>query len=303
MTKHRPSIAAIGMFDGVHAGHRDLARRLCARAAETGLCPMALTFDRHPLELVRPEWTPRLLTDPEQRRRLLEQCGIAEVVDMTFDQEMRRLTAREFMTHIRDTYNVRELVMGYDHHFGSDRLKDLADYQAIGDELGMTVDRCPEYRVDGLDMTASSSNVRRLLDAGNVADAARMLCRPHSITGKVVEGKRLGNTIGFPTANIDAAPRMLVPANGVYAGTTVIDGVAMPAMTNIGTCPTVSDDAARTIETHIPGFDGDLYGKTLTVTFEHRLRDEQRFDSLTDLVAQLESDRQATLKLFSNDSH
>lgn len=295
-----PTIAAIGMFDGVHAGHRDLARRLCARAKELGYRSLALTFDRHPLELVRPEWAPRLLTLPEERRRLLQECGIDEVVTMTFDNKLRQLTARQYMERIGELYGVRAIVMGYDHHFGSDRLKDIADYQAIGTEMGIDISRCPEYRVPGLDMTASSSTVRRLLESGDVSAASLALERPYSITGKVVSGRRLGNTIGFPTANLEPDARILVPASGVYAGSATVDGMTYPTMINIGTCPTVTDGNRRTIEANLIGYDGNLYDTELTVSFEKLLRDEQRFASLPDLIAQLNADRESTLRYFAD---
>lgn len=291
--------AVVGFFDGLHRGHRSLLDFARARAEARGLRPVAVTFRECPIEYLRPGSSPKLLASPSERLRALgEYLGENSVIALDFNRELATMTAREFMQMLYCKYGVELLVVGFNNRFGSDRDKTFTDYQAIGREIGMEVERAPEL---GEMKGVSSSAIRKAISEGRVDDAAEMLGRCYSITGAVQHGRQVGRTIGFPTANLRPAdPRLLVPAPGVYSGTAYdAAGTRYPAMVNIGVCPTVSSEGTQTIEAHLIGFEGDLYGKTLTLEFTGRMRGERRFDSLEELKTQLEADRAEALQAFS----
>lgn len=291
--------AIVGFFDGIHLGHRSLIDFVGAVAAERGLRPVAVTFTGCPLEHLRPGSEPKLLSSAADRldglRRLL---GADGVIALEFNRDLASMTAREFMTMLRDRYGVKLLVAGFNNRFGSDRDKTFDDYVTIGRELGLEVMKAPEYKARS---GVSSSAIRKAVGEGRVADAAEMLGRRYAIDGIVAAGRRVGRTIGFPTANLQPIDgRKLVPGGGVYAAWAVVDDEERyPAMVNIGTRPTVSDDGRQTIEANLIGFDGDLYGRRLRLEFVERLRGERRFDSLDDLKLRLEADRREALTALS----
>lgn len=291
--------AAVGMFDGVHLGHQALVEcvRSCAQASSRA--PIVFTFDRHPRQLVAPESAPRLLTPVAERLGLLERAGAEKAYALPFDERTRQMTAREFLLMLRDKYDVRQLVLGFNHRFGCDRLCDFADYRRVGDSIGVDVILCSEKVADKSGRPISSSAIRGLLSDGSVRDAAAMLGRQYALHGTVVHGRGLGHTIGFPTANVEPChPDQIVPAAGVYACLAEIGGMhRAPAMVNIGTRPTVNGHHV-TIEAHIIGIDADLYGADARLRFVERLRSEQRFPSVSDLAAQLAIDRRQTLELL-----
>lgn len=289
MTQRRA--ASVGMFDGFHRGHQFLIDFLGRHA--DGERPLLFTFPNHPLQLVRPADTPRLLTTPDEKRSLLEDTG-ADVVFLPFDHSLRTLTSRQFLEMIRDRYDVGRLIVGYNNHFGNDRDKNLADYQEIGRVIGVEVIGAPQFA----DVAVSSSAIRALIADGDVEAAAELLGRRYALSGLVVHGRRLGREIGFPTANIAVDASKLLPLSGVYAADAILpDGTVGRAVLNIGRRPTVETFGATTVEVHIDGFDGDLYGKPLTVALIGRLRDERRFDSLDALAAQLRLDLEQTRRL------
>lgn len=292
----RPRVAAIGMFDGVHSGHRVIIDALLNAARDLDYKPAVFTFDRHPLETIDPANAPQLLTPWAVKRHKLSGLGVADVLRIPFDQNIRQLTAREFMQRLHDKYNVRAMVIGYDHGFGSDRPAGFDAYKAIGDELGIDVRRASRLDIGG--NTVSSSAIRSLLAAGDIQKANAMLGTTYSLAGRVVEGRHLGRSLGFPTANLSIDSHLQLPADGVYAGRALVDGEKWPAIINIGTNPTVSDDGTRSIEAHLIGFDGDLYGKRPVISFMYRLRDEHRFDSPEDLRLQLDKDRADAVRLL-----
>lgn len=287
-------IAAIGMFDGVHAGHKYLIRFLIDEGRRRGLVPAVVTFERHPLELVAPERAPYMLMDVRAKVDALRKAGVEDVVLLHFDGPLRSMTAEEFMTMLYRHYDVACLVVGYDHRFGRDRSESFDDYVRIGADIGIDVVRAPEKA------GASSSIVRKLLKEGDVGAAAAILGAPYTITGVVVAGKQLGRTIGFPTANLSPVDRrQLIPAGGVYAAEVRIDGNNrhIRAMLNIGQRPTVDGGGAPlSIEVHVIGYEGNLYGHSMEVSFLRRLRDEMKFPSIDALRAQLEIDRREALK-------
>ena len=296
---NRKKAAVVGFFDGLHRGHRSLLDFARAGAKMRGLQPVAVTFRECPIEYLRPGSSPKLLASPSERLRALgEYLGSNSVIALDFNRELATMTAREFMLMLHDAYGVELLVVGFNNRFGSDRDKTFTDYQAIGREIGMEVERAPEL---GEMKGVSSSAIRKAISEGRMDDAAEMLGRRYAITGEVQHGRKVGRTIGFPTANLRPTdPRLLVPAPGVYSGTAYdAAGTRYPAMVNIGVCPTVSSAGTQTIEAHLIGFEGDLYGKTVTLEFTGRMRGERRFGSLDELKTQLEADRAESLQAFN----
>ena len=272
-------IATIGFFDGVHKGHKYLFRQLDRIASERGLSPMIVTFGEHPRVALQSDYVPQLLTTAEERRALLSAYG--EVLMLPF-AEIQPLTAAEFMTRLKDEYAVEILLMGYDHRFGSDRLKHAQDYRRIGESLGVEILTMNEF-VEG-ELHVSSTEIRLALENGNIAVANDLLGRPYSIRGLVVHGKAIGRTIGFPTANIQPIDsRLIIPKPGVYAVLVHACGLEWSsAMLNI--------DNEGTIEVHIPSFNGDLYGEHLDIRFLRFIREEKRFENLEALRQQIKTD-------------
>lgn len=284
------------MFDGVHLGHQALVERVCAVAKAHGDSSCIFTFDRHPLQVVAPERAPQLLTTPAQKRALLHSAGAEMVEVLPFDDDLRQLTAREFMLMLRDRFGLKALIMGFNHHFGHDRIKDFASYQELGVTLGIKVERAEELVLDTVVGTVSSSAIRRALAEGNISSANIMLGREYAIEGHVHHGYRLGHALGFPTANVEPdMAQQLIPLRGAYAG--YLNG--MPSMINIGTRPTIDDDGHLSIEAHILDYEGDLYAAPVTLSFAHRLRSEQKFPSLDALRSQLHHDLATTRHLLN----
>lgn len=283
MQKNR-KIVTTGTFDGVHKGHRKVLDFMKERSAALGLSPAVVTFDRHPLEVIAPERAPKLLMSPDDRDAALSALGV-EVVRLAFDESLRRLTAAEWLRRMHRA-GVGEVVVGYDNTFGCDgRSLRMEDYFRLGRDEGIAVEEAP------LLPGVSSSLVRDALARGRVEEAARMLGRPYVLTGTVVHGRHLGHKLGFPTANVDCGSRLAIPAPGVYAADVVLPyGSLRKAVVNIGSRPTVDNGSDISVEAHIPGFSGDLYGKTVSLRFLRRLRDEHRFGSLDELQAAIRAD-------------
>ncbi len=305
MTSHpaavQPSVATIGFFDGVHRGHRFLLDHVIAEARADGLASMAVTFDRHPRQVLHSDYVPQALSKPDEKLQLLAATGIDYAAVLHFDRDMAACGARDFMRDIlRDGLGVRRLVIGYDHRFGHNRAEGFDDYVRYGSALGMTVEQAPALDASGEQV--SSSLVRRLLLAGDVERAASCLGRPYSVSGVVVGGYREGRRMGFPTANLDIAHLgQMLPAVGVYATQVCIAGEEKPlhGMTNIGRRPTFGTHGV-TVETYILDYAGDLYGRQMTLTFMSRLRSERSFGSPEALAAQLSEDREAVRRFFGD---
>lgn len=293
--------ATVGFFDGVHRGHRYLIDQLKAEAAQRGLLPLVITFEEHPrLALSHTRYWPELLTTNTQKLHLLEQAGVAAVAMLRFDQSMSMLTSREFMQQmLHDRLGVRCLLVGYDHHFGSDLSAGYKDYVRYGRELGIEVLR--ERLFETADLRISSSATRRFLTGGNVEMARACLGRPYLLEGIVVEGHHAGTLMGYPTANLKPeCEEQLVPGRGVYAARAEIGGFTYMAMVNIGWRPTLDNGGDQTIEAHLLDYTGgDLYGQRLRLHFYRRVRDERRFSGIEALQAQLALDADCVRKLFS----
>jgi len=295
-------VITMGVFDGVHRGHRMLLQRVREEAASSGCDAVAVTFDPHPrIVLTGDPGHLSFLTDIEERIELLGETGIGHLVIIRFTEELSRMTAAEFVESILCRHlGVSHLITGYDHHFGRRHEGDSSTVTECSARMGFRVSREKAFTLDG--EPVSSSSVRNALDKGAVERAAEMLGYHYFIRGKVVSGRRIGRNIGFPTANI--APLFsykLIPQSGVYAVEAFVEGDPAPhmAMLNIGIRPTISDsDGRRTIEVHLINFDADLYDRVVTVRFRHRLRHEMKFDSVEALAAQLVKDREMTLSLL-----
>lgn len=272
-------IATIGFFDGVHKGHRYLFKQLDRMAAERGLAPLIVTFEEHPRVVLQSDYVPQLLSSTEERRAILSAYG--QVVMLPF-ATVQAMTAAQFMEHLHTHYDVSVLLMGYDHRFGSDRLRRPQDYQRIGKQYGIEVLTMNEF-VDG-ELHVSSTEIRSALESGNIAVTNDLLGRPYSLRGTVVHGKGIGRTIGFPTANIQPSDsHIIIPKPGVYA--VSVHSYALewtPAMLNI--------DTNRVIEVHIPSFEGDLYGQPMEVRFLRFIREEKQLAHLDDLRKQIMED-------------
>ena len=302
-TRMMPKCAAtIGVFDGVHAGHRQVIKRLIDDSRLYKMAAMVITFDRQPRQLFDPQFTPQLLTTQEEKELELERLGIDFLVILPFTREIASLSAHDFMAQIlKDKLNVKLLSTGYDNRFGHDRKEGFDDYARYGQELGIEV--CQGIRMSFPDYDASvcSSSIRRLLsEEGDVETAAVFLERPYQLSGKVMPGEHIGHQLGFPTANLQPDnPLKLIPASGAYAVWATIGHrqERLPAMMNIGTRPTF-DGRNRTLEVNILDFNGNLYGQTVTITFVARLREERRFESPEALVAQLETDKEQVKKIL-----
>lgn len=295
-------VATIGFFDGVHRGHCSLLSQVVRQAAQRNRQSTVVTFDIHPRQLVNPDFQPLLLTTLDEKLQLLSRQGIDRVAVLHFDEQMASLSARDFMSVVLSRQlNVDTLVLGYDSRFGYGRTSGFADYEAYGRSMGIDVLRAtPLLSDDGAPV--SSSLVRNLLLSGNIAQANDALGRRYSLTGNVVEGFHEGRRLGFPTANLALADRQrLVPGRGVYAVWAELAGGSepMPAMMNIGTRPTYNG-GSQTLEVHIIGYEGDLYGQDVTVTFAERIRSEQPFDSPSALASQLQLDRKACIRILNN---
>ena len=291
--------ATIGVFDGVHAGHRQVIKHLVSTSRFPHLASMVITFDRHPRQLFDPEFRPQLLTTQEEKEREIERLGVDFLVVLPFTKEIAQLSARDFMAQIlKEKLNVKSLQIGYDNRFGHDRTEGFDDYRRYGQELGINVYRGIKLSFQNYDFAICSSNIRSLLaDDGDIETATIMLEHPYQLSGKVMPGEHIGHLLGFPTANIEPDdPFKVIPASGAYAVWAQIinsGGEVMPAMMNIGTRPTF-DGRNRTLEVNIFDFDGDLYGQTVIITFVARLREERKFESPEALARQLEEDQKAT---------
>lgn len=292
-------VIALGFFDGVHLGHAALLQRTVEEAISRGCKPAVFTFNRPPKEVVTGVPCP-LINSPEDRKDLMRRLyGIQEVFMVPFDQEMMTTAWDEFITEILvKRYHAVHLVAGHDHHFGHKNQGSPELLQAKCAELGLGCDIIPKVDVAGI--TVSSTYIRRLVELGQIERANRFLGHPHALTQEVRHGKQLGRTIGIPTANLVAPPHVLVPSHGVYVTRVVLpDGSSYPAVTNVGTRPTVNDGVDVTVEPWILDFDGDLYGQRIRVDFYAHIRDEIRFDSLDALKAQIHADADTTRAFFA----
>lgn len=292
-----PCVATIGFFDGVHTGHRYLIQQVKEIAAARGLRSALVTFPVHPRKVMNADYHPELLTTAEEKIRLLAETGVDYCLMLDFTPDISRLSAKEFMTRLlKERYQVKYLVIGYDHRFGHNRSESFEDYVRYGEEIGIEVIRARAVTSDietsdSQNVPVSSSLIRTLLHQGDVDAAARCLGYEYFLDGTVVGGYQVGRKIGFPTANLCVDdPEKLIPADGVYAVWVTLDGKTYMGMLNIGMRPTIDNGPNRTIEVNILHFHSDIYNKTIRLTFVKRTRPELKFDNIDALIGQLHKD-------------
>ena len=308
-----PTVVTVGMFDGVHRGHRALLDRVAAEAAARGLPAAAVTFDRHPLAVLRPGSEPPLLTTLDRKVELLGEAGMATVLVLEFTRELSEVTAEVFAAEVLfDALAARAVVVGENFRFGHKAAGDPALLATLGRPRGIEVVAVPLH-ADG-DQVVSSTRVRAELADGDVAAAAASLGRPYAVEGTVVVGDRRGGPVlGVPTANLGLPPGIAIPADGVYAGhltdegpegsgepqggAPVGRGVARPAAISVGTNPQFGTE--RRVEAHVLDFDADLYGHRVSVAFSHRLRGQAVFAGTAELVAQMRADIDQARRLLA----
>lgn len=284
-------IYALGFFDGVHLGHQALLKACRELAAKTGYRAGVITFEGHPQALIAGN-QPLLLNTNEDRMRLLQSFGAEKVVFLPFDRQLMTTHWSEFLAQITDSAG---FVCGSDFRFGAGGNGTAKKLAAYCDSRGLACAIVPQQMIG--DIRVSSTHIRRLLELGEMEEAVRFLGHPHIFTGQVVPGRGLGHTIGVPTANLAIPEGLVLPKNGVYACKALIDGKEYLAVTNIGSRPTV-DGQHITVEPWILDFEGDLYGKEITVAFYKYLRPERKFDNLGDLKAEIEKNAAQTRKFF-----
>ena len=292
-------VVATGFFDGVHVGHRLVIKQLVEAAAVRGDESMVMTFWPHPRNVLQKEArTLRLLTTLQEKKQMLMDLGVDHVEVLPFTKDFSAMTTEEYLRMLMERFGAKTILLGYDNRVGSDA-KDSDQVARMAEDLGLEVIRTDMVpSIEGY--AVSSTKIRQQLEAGDVQSAAAMLGYEYTLHGVVVAGNRIGRTMGFPTANMQLyEPLKLVPGNGVYFVAVETVGRKLYGMCNIGHRPTVGSGNARTIETNIFGFDEDIYGLDIKLTFLAKIRDEIRFDSLEDLKMQLENDRETSLVILS----
>jgi len=277
-------VVALGTFDGVHLGHQKVISQAVKYAKQKKLTSIVMTFDPHPQHLIAPERGLRLLTTLKEREQLFRQLGVDGVVVIKFTEHTRRMSSAEFVgKYLVGRLGVRRVFVGYDYAFGEGRKGAIKDLKALGEQLGFTVTVVVAVKLGSL--AVKSSLIREMVSTGNFTSAIKLLRHPYYITGKVVKGAGRGTKLGFPTANLKVDPKKLIPAHGVYAGKVL----GRRCVVNIGARPTFG--AGETlVEVHIPGFKGNLRGKTLQVELQSRLREEKQFADVEDLKKQIAID-------------
>ena len=293
------TVLAIGVFDGVHVGHQHLLKRLTDTTRQGAMLSGVITFANHPRTVITPGACVKYITSVKDRLALLEATGVDMVVPLTFDVELSRLRAHEFVGLLRERLNMAGLVMGYNFVMGHQREGNPETLKAMGAEKGFSVSVVEPFSTDG--QGVSSTAIREAIAAGGIEKAAKFLGRFFALEGKVVAGNARGRELGFPTANLDVPKNQIIPADGIYASWAYMKGQRYMAATNVGIRPTF-DEKERLVEAFLLGFDGDLYGSELKLEFVRRLRDELRFDSVDALVAQMHKDVEQTRQILSGNS-
>lgn len=285
--ERRPSAVALGVFDGVHLGHRAILGAAVAQARAVSATAVVCTFDPHPLEVLQPDRAPLAITTLDERLALIAETGIDVAVVLPFDKELAAVEPEAFVKDVLvERLSARHVVVGFNHRFGRGARGDAALLRELGERLGFGVEVVEPFTVDGVEV--SSTKIRAALRRGDLDAAARMLGRPYTLPGKVVAGAGRGRTLGFPTANV-APDRPVLVAPGVYACTVDVGGVSHRAVVNVGVRPTF-DEHTLAVEAYLLDFSGDLYGQSIRLVFVARVREERRFPSVDALRGQIEAD-------------
>jgi riboflavin kinase/FMN adenylyltransferase len=280
-------LLTIGVFDGVHLGHRHLIAKLKELASKQGNLSGVITFSQHPKEVLSPKTRLPSLTGLEQRLALLEDEGIDIVIPLPFTPQLANLSPKQFLILLKEYLKMKGLVVGPDFALGKGRQGDIDALRKLGQEMDFSLTVVPPLTVDG--ETVSSTAIRKALAEGDIKQVQRLLGRPFRLQGRVGSGDKRGIKLGFPTANLEVEPGQALPAGGVYACRAYINSQSYPAMTNIGTRPTFGG-GPRLIEVYLLDYNGDLYGHELAIDIIERLRDEKKFDTPEQLIEQIAED-------------
>ena len=295
----RGVVVALGNFDGVHLGHQKVLSRAVEVGRERGYKVVVATFDPHPRAILKPGTEPRLLTTLELRREALMRYGADEVYEIRFDKQLSNKSPEEFVEDVLvGELGAVAVVVGENFRFGHRAAGDVRDLGHLMEERGGVVYAVPIRAANG-EEEINSTRIRELISTGEVSHAGRLLGRPYLLRGEVVAGDKRGSTIGFPTANVAADPRTVIPARGVYAGSVRVEDAVYTACTNIGVAPTFNRRESR-VEAYLLDFEGDLYGKTVDVTFTDRIRGEKRFSGIEELKAQIWRDVEKARRLAND---
>ncbi len=291
-----PTVVTIGAFDGLHFGHQELVKELVGHARQTGRASALVTFHPHPRTVLRPWLGPKVLTTPGEKAALLAQWGLDILVLLRFTPQLAATPAESFVRLLVEHLRMAELWVGPDFALGRGREGDVPALRRMGERWGFTVHIVEPVVRNG--RVVSSTWVRELLQAGQVAEARQLLARPYALAGEVVSGDRRGRCLGYPTANLAVRPERALPPDGVYAVYALIGEQRLPAVANIGERPSFNT-GRRAIEVHVLDYRGDLYGQDLVIEFVKRLRPERRFEDICDLIEQIERDVRRARQLFA----
>ena len=295
----KPTVVTIGTFDGVHIGHQKIVKRLINTGNLQGLKSVVLTFFPHPRMVLQKDSNIKLINTITERRTILEGLGLDQLLVKEFTKEFSRLSAEDFVKQILvETLNAKKVIIGYDHRFGRNRNADIVDLRKYGAIYGFDVEEIPAQDID--DVSVSSTKIRTALTEGDIEKANAYLGYQFMLTGTVVPGKALGRQIDYPTANIQIEETYkIIPKHGVYVVSALIENTTVYGMMNIGTNPTV-DGTQQSIEVHFFNFEKDIYNQTLQINILHRIRDEQKFNSLELLKAQLLKDKETSISYINS---
>lgn len=284
-------VASVGFFDGVHIGHRHLIKQVKEEAKRLNLPSAIITFPIHPRKVLQKDYQPALLCGYEEKLEQLAATQIDYCISLPFTYDLSLLSAKEFMEKVlKNNIGVHTLFVGYDHRFGRNREDGFSEYERFGRDIGVRVLKASEWQIEG--EKVSSTRIRSLLKEGEILKANSLLSYNYTLSGKIVEGYRVGRTIGFPTANIRSWERYkVVPALGVYAVLVHVRDVIYEGMLYIGTRPTLHDDPEISVEVNIFDFNADLYNQSLTVEFIDFIRPDRKFDAMGKLVEQIHKDK------------
>lgn len=293
------SYLTIGNFDGVHLGHQALIREMIEEAGRKDTAVIVVTFYPNPVDFFKPELNSFYLSTPQEKETFLTDFGVDRVITFSFDHNFANLSAREFLMGMKEKLGLQLLVVGHDFALGKNRQGTIPVIQSIGEEISFSLEIIGPVNVGGKEI--SSTRIRSLLDTGDVAGAARLLGRPYEVSGIVEHGSDRGASIGLPTANIKQWSKKKLPGVGVYATEVIYKGELHLGITNVGYRPTFENQDKPNVETHILDFDRDIYEDMLTIKFNQKIRDEEKFASLEAFLEQIERDKAAAREIFRNE--
>ena len=298
ITPQGETLLTIGVFDGVHAGHRYLLEKLQQRAAEKNLLSGVVTFNPHPQSVLHPHNQLSSLSNLEDRVRAFQELGINVIAVLTFTPKIAQLSAREFMSLLKKHLKMRGIMVGPDFVLGRGGEGNIDLLHTLGREMKFSVEVITPYTING--EVVSSTLIRQALIQGDMKKIERLMGSHFYLRGKVITSDKRGRILGFPTANLDIKPQQALPGNGIYATITQVNGKRFPSATNIGIRPTFGE-GTKMVETHLLNYEGDLYGKEIKVEFVQKLRDEKRFASSEELQVQIEKDIQEVGVILAKD--